>query len=152
MRLFENEWNINETLLQSYRSIFLSTQSFLLGVGAFLFEKNDIIFCIVAFISLIQIWYIWFRVLLARSLIVDYFKFGGLLDKETIESIGGSEIYLKYDNKYVNDIVYRNKINNLFREKTNFNKNWRKTRIKIDFCIPFTFTVIWFSFFIVIIN
>ena len=146
MRNFENEWNTNESLLQSYRSIFLSSQSFLLAVGAILLDKGNILI-LVAAISLIQIWFIWFRVVYARSLIVDYYKYGGLLDDEKISDLGGCSAYLKADDKYVGDPEYRKKINSIFKScDLNFSKNMRLTRIKIDVLIPVTFTLVWAGF------
>ena len=146
MRNFENEWNTNESLLQSYRSIFLSSQSFLLAVGAILIDKGNILI-LVAAIALIQIWFIWFRVVYARLLIVDYYKYGGLLEDEVLNSVGGHLAYLKADDKYVQDTEYRKKVNSIFKScDLNFSKNMRTTRIKIDVLIPVTFTLIWTGF------
>lgn len=36
-------WSINESLLQSYRSIFISSQSFLLAVGGIVVDKSTIV-------------------------------------------------------------------------------------------------------------
>ena len=148
MRKFENEWNTNESLLQSYRSVFLSSQSFFLAVGAILIDKdNRMLLSFVGVVSLVQIWFIWFRVVYSRLLIVDYYKYGGLLNNNKIEELGGDSQYLQADDKYVSDPVYRKKVNTIFKNGDfNFTKNLRLTRIKIDVYIPITFTLVWVVF------
>lgn len=148
MRKFENEWNTNESLLQSYRSIFLSSQSFMLAVGAILLDKdNTNLLILVALISLVQIWFIWFRVVYSRLLIVDYYKYGGLLSDEGISELGGNSEYLRADDKYAGKKEYREIVNAIFKKSNlNFTKNWRLTRIKIDIFIPVTFTLVWIGF------
>jgi hypothetical protein len=148
MRKFENEWNTNESLLQSYRSIFLSSQSFLLAVGAILIDKeNTTLLYIVGIMALFQIWFIWFRVVYTRLLIVDYYKYGGLLNNKEIDNLGGNREYLQADDKYVSDLEYRKKVNSIFvNSGSNFTSNLRTTRIKIDIIIPVIFTLIWIGF------
>lgn len=65
---------INESLLQSYRSNMIASQSFLLAVAAAFYEKNDILEMACVFMALFQLWYIWFRVIRVRAIIVDYYK------------------------------------------------------------------------------
>jgi len=68
-------YQINEDLLQSYRQIFISTESFLLAVGAIILDKSLLLLMIIAAVSIITIWYLWFRIVRSRHLIVDYYKF-----------------------------------------------------------------------------
>ena len=71
----ETKWAVYEANVQSYRSNMLSSQSFLLAVGAILFDKPWHLIVCVAIIAFLQIWYIWFRVIYSRLKIVDYYKF-----------------------------------------------------------------------------
>ena len=68
-------YQINEDLLQSYRQIFISTESFLLAVGAIILDKSMALLMIIAVVSIITIWYLWFRIVRSRHLIVDNYKF-----------------------------------------------------------------------------
>jgi len=74
----QERWNANESLLQSYRSIFISSVSFLLAVGAIVAEKSIAVLMAVAVVSVLMIWAIWFRVVRARHLIVDYYMYRSL--------------------------------------------------------------------------
>jgi hypothetical protein len=128
----ENIWSINETLLQSYRSIFISSQSFLLAVGAIVLEKNNIVLFLLAGLSLFMVWFIWFPVVLSRHKIVDYYKYGSGLSQI-------DRTQLCSEHEYVHDRKRRDKANKLFGIRT----NWRKTRWKIDLLIPIFISVIW---------
>jgi len=127
-----DKWSINETLLQSYRSIFISSQAFLLAVGAIVSGKNEVVLFSVAAISLLMIWVIWFPVVRSRHKIVDYYKCSSQLS-ETNRS------QLCSEKEYVHNRKLRTQANQLFDIKT----NWRETRFKIDLLIPICFSVIW---------
>lgn len=133
---YKTEWSVNESLLQSYRSIFISSQAFILAVGVLLID-NKPIFLIVAIISLFMIWYIWFRVVRSRHLIVDYHKYASKLDKPKQE-----ELRKRYtEDEYVKNKDKRSKANILLGIDT----NWRPTRIKIDLLLPVLYTSIWLT-------
>ena len=129
----ERAWAVNERLLQSYRSIFIASQSFLLAVGALLIdgEKPNWLFGFVATASLIMIWYIWFPVVVARAKIVDYYKLQVFTDIADEPGFCSEEEYLR--------CAPRRKAMNAVGGK----KNWRVTRIKVDLFLPIIFTVIW---------
>jgi hypothetical protein len=120
-----DRWSINESLLQSYRSIFISSQSFLLAVGAIVSGKSDVVLYATAAISLIMIWAIWFPVVRSRHLIVDYYKFG------MMDFCG--------EDDYVNKSDVRNNANKQFKIET----NWRKTRKKLDLYTPILVSLVW---------
>ncbi|MDP1559473.1 MAG: hypothetical protein Q8K59_04955 [Nitrosomonas sp.] len=126
------KWSINETLLQSYRSIFISSQSFLLAVGAIVSGKNHIVLYAIAAISLLMIWAIWFPVVRARHRIVDYYKFGARLPE-------AERTKLCSEKQYVHDHELRKTTNNLFGIET----NWRPTRKKLDFMMPVLVSSVW---------
>jgi len=128
----ENRWGINESLLQSYRSIFISSQSYLLAVGAIVSGKNTVALFTIALVSLAMIWFIWFPVVTSRHRIVDYYKFAiGLAETNRLQ--------LCSEHEYVHDRTLRTSANKLF----GINTNWRETRLKIDLVIPILFSLIW---------
>lgn len=120
-----DRWSINESLLQSYRSIFISSQSFLLAVGAIVSGKSDVVLYATAAISLVMIWAIWFPVVRSRHLIVDYYKFG-MMD-------------FCNEDDYVNKRATRDDANKHFKIET----NWRKTRKKLDLYTPILVSLVW---------
>jgi len=123
-------WNVNETLLQSYRSIFISSQSFILAVGAIVLDKSTFILFAIAIMSLIMIWVVWFPVVVSRHRIVDFYKY---------RAIKPGDIPDCSEAQYVHDPVKRKRANEGFGITT----NWRKTRIKLDLVIPIMFTLVW---------
>lgn len=128
----QDRWSINESLLQSYRSIFISSQSFLLAVGAIVSGKNAAVLFITAVVSLAMIWLIWFPVVTSRHKIVDYYKFVARLSET-------DKLRLCSEHEYVHNRALRSSANKLFGIDT----NWRPTRMKIDLLIPVSFTLIW---------
>lgn len=130
--LFE-KWSVNESLLQSYRLIFISSQTFLIAVGALLLNKEQPRWLLdaVAGVAII-IWILWFQVVTARHRVVDYYKFQ--LDKSLACKFTCCSV-----DEYVKDENGKRKAINHAIGK----KNWRPTRIKIDFMLPLIFTAIW---------
>ncbi len=70
-------WSANEGLLQSYRSTFVASQSFLVTVGAILVtdKATSWLLALIAGLALFMIWCIWHRVVVSRFLRVDYYKY-----------------------------------------------------------------------------
>lgn len=127
-----DRWTVNESLLQSYRSIFISSQSFLLTAGAVFTGKSPAILYAVAFTSLAIIWIVWFPVVRARLYIVDYYKYAATLSSENAS-------HLCSEQDYVRNADHRANANRLFSLKS----NWRTTRIKMDIVLPVLFTALW---------
>lgn len=77
----KDKWELNEQLLQSYRGVFISSQSFMLAVGAIVWGKDkDLnVFGITCAVGIGMIWLMWFGVVRARHKIVDYYKYGSNL-------------------------------------------------------------------------
>jgi len=117
---------INESLLQSYRSIFISSQSIFLALGGLLLNKSNFLTLILALICLLQIWWIWFGVVYSRAKIVDFYKY----------SIGEKHNISEHD--YVSITARRRFINRTIGIKT-----FRTTRIKIDIILPILYSVMW---------
>ena len=67
-------WSVYDSMIQSYRSSMIASQSLLLAVEAVTLEKSSLIGFIVCIIGLIQLWYIWFFVVKNRAIISDFYK------------------------------------------------------------------------------
>jgi hypothetical protein len=132
MSALDDKYSVNETLLQSYRSIFISSQSFLLAVGAIVSGKSPCVLYITTIVGLSMIWFLWFPVVKSRHRIVDHYKFSAKLSESELKGLCSVD-------EYVHDRKLRAKANKLFKITT----NWRETRKKVDFWIPFLFSVIW---------
>lgn len=129
------KWSTNETLLQYYRTFFISSQSIIIAVGAILVESVLWFFVPIFLIGLYIIWGIWYPVVKARQKIVDYYKYSFELKRYSL-------ILLCSEKEYVNDESKRNAANKFFSINKK-EKNWRKTRRKVDRNLPILFTIIW---------
>ncbi len=127
------KYQSNEELLQSYRSIFISSESFLLAVGAIFLEKSLLLLIITSTIGLIMIWFLWFPIVRARHLIVDYYKY------QAQTTVNDGLICSMKD--YVHNRKLRKETNKTLEIPT----NWRETRKKVDLYIPILFSIVWVS-------
>jgi hypothetical protein len=145
MTILETKWSVNESLLQSYRSIFISSQSFLLAVGAFSFEKFHMLNILLSILSLAMIFGIWIPVVRARRRIVDYYKYSLRLDdaqREQLKLIAGESDYVLNGNR-------RNEANQFLKDTLALNQpvsDLRETRKKVDVFLPLGFVLIWLIF------
>ena len=139
------EWAVYEANVQAYRSIFLSWQSILLAIGAIVLEKSLLFTIIIASFALIQIWYIWFRVIYVRILIVDFHKF--CIDKKF--DIHGNLLPSVLEPINEEEYATKRKIRNLINKKMGDDfHNIRLTRFKVDILILVMLTVVWCIFII----
>lgn len=129
-----DKWAINESLLQAYRSTFISSQSFFLAVGAITLDSNPVLVYVTAAVGLFVIWFVWFPVVRARHRIVDFYKYSSALKPEDISALCSEDDYVK-------NAALRAKANRLFKLDT----NWRKTRMKLDIGMPVLFSVVWLA-------
>ena len=128
------KWSVNESLLQSYRQIFINTQSIMLATGAVILGKSDVLMWVLVTMGLVTIWYIWFPVVRARHLIVDYYK------------------YLSMNNGHSSDVIKKcseHDYVNIKKKRVALNKelgitgNFRLTRLKIDIVLPVLYSIVW---------
>jgi hypothetical protein len=136
----ETLWAVYEANVQAYRGSFNSAQSILLAFGAIIYDKNTWLFILIALLAVMQIWYIWFRVIRARILIVDYHKI--FVDPKY--RIPETDITEKI---YVEDECARR----AFNEAAGMNTNWRLSRFKMDILLPILYTSLWCAMFISIL-
>lgn len=135
MKEIKHAWEMNESLLQSYRSTFIISQAVFLIVGGLFLDREVSVSLMVAIgiFAIFIIWYIWFRVVRARALVVDYYKIQLLFDftnhPDFCESI----------DEYENNLRKRKSMN----KAAGVRSNWRMTRIKLDLGMPLIYTLIW---------
>ncbi len=142
-------WSTYEANVQAYRSNMIASQSFLLAVGAILLDKSSILLLICVIVAIIQLWYIWFRLIRVRTIISDYYKFN-LMNRfdENGDEAPNCEQCLQ-EETYTKNRIIRKKVNDqLAKTNPKLKHNMRLTRIKIDLILPISFSVIWLSFFI----
>lgn len=134
-----SKWSVNASLLQSHRSIFISSQTFLIAVGAILLEtdKPEWLLWLLAVSGWTIIWWFWFRVVVIRARFADYYKFQ-IDDKNKANFDNCSE------EEYVKNKEKRDSINNKINKS-----NWRTTRKKMDFGLPVIFSTIWLALLVV---
>lgn len=144
-------WSVYDSMIQSYRSNMIASQSLLLAVEAILFEKNLIIEATICLIGLVQLWYVWFAIIRARAIISDFHKFNAIYNFNQIVNINGNKMCEETalpltESVYVKNKSIRDKANNILAELTGekkFKTNFRITRVKLDIIIPISFTFIW---------
>lgn len=146
----EVEWSTYESNVQSYRSNMIASQSFLIAVGAILFKQNICLEFLCILVALFQLWFIWFRIIRVRTIIVDFYKFklGNIFDRYgNLRS--EKDVNPLLEDVYVRNRSIRKKVNNKLAElysNKKYKHNMRATRCKIDLCIPISFTFIWIAF------
>lgn len=146
-----NQWSVYEANVQCYRSNFFSSQSFLIASGAItLSQDSPWLLYVVAAIALYQMWYIWYRVILIRIRIVDYWKYNL---KRSYDSHGNKTQIEPCPEDCLGETAYatnseiRNKVNkNIGEERGIKFENRRLTRRKLDIHIPVSFTLVWIAF------
>lgn len=151
-------WSVYDSMIQSYRSSMIASQSLLLAVEAVTLEKSSLIGFIVCIIGLIQLWYIWFFVVKNRAIISDFYKYNAFYDFVQRIDINGNEIpedkkvskeYKLNEDVYVESKSIRDRANSKLAEiekNSKLKSNCRPTRCKLDIIMPISFTVIWMSF------
>lgn len=134
-RDLENAWATNEGLLQGYRSTFIGSQSFLLAIGVLLLDEKLQLWMmfVMALISIFIIVYIWYFVVRARALIVDYYKIQ--LDNDF------SKLPDYCENEHI--YIHNKKCRKAMNKAAGLRTNWRLTRIKVDMLLPIIFLFIW---------
>lgn len=136
MSEFLTKWSVNESLLQSHRSIFICSQTFLIAVGAILLEANKPwwLLWFIAALGFIIIWWFWVGVVISRGRIVDYYKF-------QLNEKWKSHFDKCSEDDYVKNIDGKRKSIN----KKIGKRNLRVTRKKLDVGLPIIFSLIWLA-------
>lgn len=144
-------WSLYDSIVQSYRSNMIASQSLLLAVEAILFERSIFLEIGICIIGLIQLWYIWYLIIRARSIISDFHKFNALYNFSQIINIDGNKMTEENalpltEEKYVNDRKVMIRANSELAKITQNDKlrtYLRITRLKLDVIMPISFTIIW---------
>ncbi len=146
----KDQWSVYDTNVQAYRSNFISSQSLLLTVGALFIDKSLFLIIFVTLIAFFQMWYVWFPVIRARTIISDFHKFSAKYEEFKNININGE--FEEHTLNPLTEEVYVD--NNKIRKKANavlskligdekLKHNFRITRIKLDRILPVTFSAIW---------
>ena len=137
MKKPEVKWSVYEHSVQAYRMINISSQAFLLAVGAFLSNRRSYVFYAVVVTALTMIWWVWVRTTVSRHLIADYYKIAMELEDDKLQDF---EVKCNQE-EYVHNAEKRASAN----EYGPFKTNWRPTRIKLDRWLPRFYTFIWLA-------
>ena len=142
------KWSVYESNMQAYRGNFLSSQSFLLAVGAITIEKNMLLTLGLAIIAIYQIWFIWVKSIYIRTQIVDYHKYAmnTLFDEYGNEKEGNENVSELSEHTYTSNRSVRSKVYDLMSKKWNRSgkfRTMRRTRFEFDILIPASITLIW---------
>ena len=149
-----SQWSVYDDMIQSYRSNMISSQSLLLAVAALFFSastpESNTMTIVVCIIGLINQWFIWHRVIRARSFVADFHKHNAKYELSLNINEDG-EILKEGDtplteHTYTTNRSVRKKANKWVAEKSNqikFKRNYRTTRVKLDIILPIMFTIIW---------
>jgi len=133
------KWDVNESLLQSYRNVFIASQSLFVGAVGIMRDEFPLNFIIVL-VAVFQL-IVGCLVIDARAKIVDFYKFN--LNHAPYFK-GGDE--RKNEEKYVKCKSTREKVHCELKSKGTTLETWRDTRKRLDVWIPITFLFIWASF------
>ena len=144
-------WSLYDSIVQSYRSNMIASQSLLLAVEAILFERSIFLEIVICIIGLIQLWCIWYAIIRVRTIISDFHKFNALYNFSQIININGNKMsegnaLPLTEEKYVKDKIVRIRANSKLAEIAQNDKlktNLRITRLKLDVIMPISFTIIW---------
>lgn len=139
MKEIATKWSVNESLLQSYRSIFISAESFLLAVAVFSIEESTLFFYISSGIAVLIIWVLWFPIVRSRHLIVDYYKYALELSDKKREKLCSEREFVQKGDHYLET-----------KRRLGIKSHWRLTRIKMDLLLPILFSIFWFSLVLVV--
>jgi hypothetical protein len=148
----QTKWSTNENLCNSYRGLSVSSNSFLLAVGAILVSNNlhwGLMLGLFA-LAMTCMWYIFFRIIYIRNIITDYYKFELVLYfNNNGEKLFRNDNQLQ-ESTYVRKRGIRKKVNNLITKGNipswDYNEkfgNLRTTRLKLDLILPALYSVIW---------
>ncbi len=140
MKNMNHAWEMNESLLQSYRLIFSLSQAIFLLLGGVCLSSDRSVFLVIGIgsLSLLMIWYFWFPIVRARALLVDYYKI------QTKFDFTGHQDFCETFEVYKNNSIKRELMNSAAGVKT----NWRTTRAKLDLGLPVIYTMIWIFLFV----
>lgn len=137
------KWAVYEANVQQYRVLSATVQSFFLTVGSILFTQQHVpnfLMLMIAVLAILHVRFVWFDVVKARHLIIDYYKFQHYA-KLTAGDL--AQLADKYpETRYVHDAEARREVNAKFFRKPGL-RLWRETRLKLDVIVPTAYVIIW---------
>ena len=137
-------WNIQEHLLQSYRSLFLVSQSLLFATAVVITscKENDLVlFILLLFIGMVELRF-WYTICRARANDVSYFQWK-IMESESLDPDGISEketavltAFKAWQAMALNEKVKLLTGRKLYKSQT---------RIKMEKGLPFLFLISWIA-------
>ncbi len=131
-----NHWQIQESLLQSYRRLFLTSETIIFSVASIIAaesQPNKLVFLILLILGSVLL-YFWFQIGKARGLDVSYFQML-LLRAEKGEEI--KDLLTNFKKWQFLDKKEKNKILAKFKlEKS-------RTRTTMEIYVPSLFIILW---------
>jgi hypothetical protein len=133
-----SHWQIQESLLQSYRGVFLTSQSIVFAVASIIatsVSPNKPVFILLIILGLVLLYY-WYQIANARGLDVSYFQMM-LMKAERNE---------KLENILTNFKTWQ-KLNadDKIRILNEFGLSQSRTRITMEIYLPALFLILWIA-------
>jgi hypothetical protein len=131
-------YQTNESLLQSYRAIFISAQTFFLAVGAILSARPGVTFALTVVFGIWSIFTLWIPTVRSRARIVDWYKYG-MERPDVIARYDRDRDYVKGSaqlRKEINDQL-------IGPQQGSRDANLRPTRRNLDVRMPYAFVILW---------
>jgi hypothetical protein len=136
---------VYEANVQQYRVLSATVQSFLVTIGSIFYTQEGVpnfLMILTATLGLLHIRFIWFDVVRARHLVIDYYKFQHYQNLTVIQT---KELNDKYpEARYIHDVEARREVNKMYFKRPDL-KLWRETRKKLDIVVPTGYALIWLS-------
>ena len=141
------KWAVYESNVQQYRVLSATVQSFFLTVGSILYTRSDVpkfLMVLVFAIGMLHIWVVWFKIVKARHLIIDYYKF---MHYQGLTALDIKKLTEECDETtYVHNDKKRREVNAKYFKRPDL-RLWRETRLKLDIWVPTMYTVMWLGLF-----
>ena len=129
---------MNDSLLQNYRSNFIASQSLLIATGAMFYRHSHTIFKFIGVVALFQM-ALWARVIYIRALVVDFYEY------DIGEQFNCNGYRIKYNERLsVDDYIKNRKIRERVNSALNhYRYRFDRTSFKVDVIMPISYFVLW---------
>lgn len=141
------QWQVNEGLLQQYRSLGMTVQSFLLTVGTIVATLSAVdpvshlAFALIFALSKLHLWVIWYPIVRARALISDYHKHRYIADLSE-ERLRDLDAFCPQQ-RFIDDAARRSAVwRDYFGVASGTPR--QPTRRKLDVWVPMIYGTVWF--------
>ena len=133
-----NHWQIQDSLLQSYRGLFLTSQSIIFAIASVIATNSNpdkIVFIILLILGLILL-YLWFNIGRARGLDVSYFQMLLLKDEKGEKISNIMTNFKEWQSKKSKEKII---------ELKEFKLDKSRTRTTLERDVPILFLFLWIA-------